>query len=71
VWFSVEGEEGQQSGVGKNLSEAGLEDVFPLVDLVAVGTGVLSVCPVLVITRWFVFFQKRHYLLPYSRDKCH
>jgi len=38
VWFSVEGEEGQQSGVGKKLSETGLVDVFPLVDLVAVGT---------------------------------
>jgi len=60
VWFRVEGEEGQQSGVGKNLSETGLVDVLPLVDSIAVGPNVVCVCPVLVDDTWFVLFQLRH-----------
>jgi len=59
VWFRVEGEERQESGVGKKLPETGLEDVFPLVDLVAVGTSVSCVCIVLVVPAWFVLFQAK------------
>ena len=71
MWFRVEGEEGQESGVGKNLSEMGLEDVFPLVDLAAVDTGVLSVCIVLFVHPWLVLLQLRHYLLLYLGDPLH
>jgi len=60
VWLRVEGEKGQQSGIGKKLSEKGLVNVFPLVDLVAVGTIFSCVCPVIGLLCWFVLLQKRH-----------
>jgi len=47
-------------GLVRHLSEIGLVDVFPLVDLVAVGTGVICVCLVLGCTSWFVLLQFRH-----------
>ena len=71
VWLAVEREERQQSGVGKKLSEKRLEVMFPLVDLVAVGTGVICECLVLVVPQWFVLSQLRHQIFLYHLDPHH
>jgi len=53
-----EGEEGQERG--EDLFETGLVDVAVWVDLVAIGTSMRSVSPVLGEPRWFVLLQERH-----------
>jgi len=44
----------------QHLSEIGLEDVAELIDLVAVGTILISVCPILSVAPWFVLLQSSH-----------
>jgi len=52
VWFRVDGEEGQQSGIGKKLFEIGLVHVSPLVYLGAVGTSVICLSKVFGVLPW-------------------